>query len=548
MSGSADSLTFANFQAAIEDVYYYTHDGLFKTDYDLLMQELRSLEGKDALLEATYQEKVLEPFVVYLSKKLKKNNFDRIFGADEATLTNSDRNTKKTIVKVTEALLQRKHEFTSHRSAFEDLRAFQSLVTSLFIGVYAKDFFAKVDPPLAPLVKWGERSQPYTHTLNPGKKGSLERLGIQAGIVNLPFEHKNGGLLAWSSIVHEIAGHHFLKSQEKIVPTLETAVEAAIEAAIEGQDWKLTPEESAKVKVYWKVCTEEAAADVIGLLCMGPAFLLGLIGYYRGRSSDGKISRSGPLHTEKSFNGIKFFTQEGYQINYLEQLSSAIQIGSKGIFGYQDAQKKVPILYEKHTFPGNKHPILVLRVAMLIQVLRSWGKGYSNWVLIFQGFLDEDLGNNSIVFKEFNEVSKSLHDVEIDRSALLASARFVANAILEAPLERMGSSETGESAAGVVGNELQAQGIGEIFHWSTEDEALVNSIRQDVFQDLNPDKTLPLKYFLRDPPAQHRHIVAAAVLECSHNTEISLEAIFVKMKKLLRLTNIPTEGTLKKEG
>ena len=39
---------------------------------------------------------------------------------------------------------------------------------------------------------------------------------------------------------------------------------------------------SAKLSDYWKSCIDEAASDVLGILNIGPAAGIGLIGHFRG--------------------------------------------------------------------------------------------------------------------------------------------------------------------------------------------------------------------------------------------------------------------------
>jgi len=128
-----------------------------------------------------------------------------------------------------------------------------------------------VKPPdqgvLPPLVRWGNaEAGPYTWPAS-----ATAELDVKAAVVSLPAANARGGLLAWPALAHETAGHDVLAADEGLRDELSSAVNSRLRSAGLGRT----------VADYWSERIDETASDVLGVLNMGPAAAVGLIGYFR---------------------------------------------------------------------------------------------------------------------------------------------------------------------------------------------------------------------------------------------------------------------------
>ena len=174
---------------AISDVYYTSHGGLFRPNYLDLQQSLLELSLDEGnLLPETYQNNVLHPFIRFL-ERLGKNEFERFFCGDEGLLTTSERSLKSTIEEVAEALLQRNHHGKYYRSSFDDLLAFQAIVTTIYDDILNSTISELAQNTIAPLAKWGHSKGPYTLPIK-----LTEKVGVAAGTEVLLLKKKRAYL------------------------------------------------------------------------------------------------------------------------------------------------------------------------------------------------------------------------------------------------------------------------------------------------------------------------------------------------------------------
>lgn len=150
--------------------------------------------------------------------------------------------------------------------------AFQEVVGDLYDGFLGAEDRARVKLPdrgvIPPLVKWGNPDDgPYTWPVD-----AMTGLKIGAGVVNLPPSHAHRGLLGWATLGHETGGHDILGADTGLLSELATVTDEALRDA--GH--------AAWMARYWSDRIDETAADVLGLLNMGPAAGIGMIGYFRG--------------------------------------------------------------------------------------------------------------------------------------------------------------------------------------------------------------------------------------------------------------------------
>src|SRR5262245_31876249 len=168
---------------------------------------------------------------------------------------------------IAQALLQKGEGFESRA-----LGAFEEVVSDLYDGFLSAEDRRGVAPPdretLPPLVKFGNPDfGPYTWPAD-----ATANFGMKVAVVNLPPANANAGLLAWPALGHETGGHDILHADIGLLAEVADAVRAA-----------LTADSSTKgLASYWADRIDETASDVLGILNMGPAPGIGLIGYFRG--------------------------------------------------------------------------------------------------------------------------------------------------------------------------------------------------------------------------------------------------------------------------
>lgn len=228
----------------------------------LQLASLRSrLQRAAAALPPAYRRAVAEPLLASL-EQLGAKGFARLLAEDPDREGGA-----RLLLDLAQAVLQRGEGYQARATA-----AFQEVVADLYDGFLSAEDRRGVKPPdhgvLPPLVRWGEAGTgPYTWPAT--ATGSF---GAGAAVVSLPAANASAGLLAWAALAHEAAGHDLLAADDGLADELARAVRRETRAA------GLPP----VLGDYWAERIEETASDVLGVLNMGPASAVGLIGYFRG--------------------------------------------------------------------------------------------------------------------------------------------------------------------------------------------------------------------------------------------------------------------------
>lgn len=234
--------------------------------YDDLRGRLLAAENK---IPPIYRESVCEPFTKKL-ELLGRGGFDQILSRDKTREREA-----ALLFDIAQAILQKGDGYLDKATA-----AFQEVVSDLYDGFlsvqYRKGIRRAERQVVPPLVKWGMPEMgPYTWTT-----GATVAFGVKAGIVSLPPAHARLGLLAWTGLAHEAAGHDILSANGGLIEELSEAVGGLSEDPQKSNPGPIPP----RLAEYWSSRIDEAAADVLGILNMGPAAALGLIGYLRAMS------------------------------------------------------------------------------------------------------------------------------------------------------------------------------------------------------------------------------------------------------------------------
>ncbi len=273
-----DEIDISNLEECIEDVRKAVLSNLQApedpTDYDQLRGRLEAVKEK---FPARYIKAVVEPFIQILGK-LGRRGFIGILLRDRER-----NNIARLMLDIAQAILQKGEGYNSLATD-----GFQEVVSDLYDGFLSAEGRAGVNPPdlsvIPALVKWGApENGPYTWPID-----ATSNFGLEVAIVSVPPIHATNGLLAWSSIPHEVCGHDIIHAD---IGLREQLIEAVKNALIEKSIGDGLPE-------YWSSRIDETASDVMGILNLGPAAAIGVIGYFRGMNAaytgEAKLRNNGP--------------------------------------------------------------------------------------------------------------------------------------------------------------------------------------------------------------------------------------------------------------
>ena len=224
--------------------------------YPELLAQLQAAQGKFPPL---YEENFVIPFTRTMQQ----------LGAEKfAAILVRDKNRERSaglMLDLAQAILQRATGYAGTAT-----RAYQELVSDLYAGFLSAEDRKGIKPPdrgvIPPLVKWGyPESGPYTWPVD-----GAASFQVKAGVVSLPPPNATLGLVAWSTLGHETAGHDILHA--------DTGLQRELARALQKNLLPL----GAGLADYWSKRIDETSSDVMGLLNIGPAAGIGLIAYFRG--------------------------------------------------------------------------------------------------------------------------------------------------------------------------------------------------------------------------------------------------------------------------
>jgi len=268
----------ANLQACVEDARQAGLDQdagpADPLQFDVLRGRLQAARSK---MPPLYLDTVFTPYVQTLDQ-LGENKFNQILLQDP-----QHEGTAGLMLDIAQAILQRGEGFEPKAGP-----AFQEVVSDLYDGFLSAEDRGGILPPdhetIAPLVKFGNPdSGPYTWPVD-----ATESFGLKVGIFNLPPSNARHGLLAWAALGHETSGHDILHADNGLLEEVSSAVRIGL----------LADNATKQLADYWASRIDETASDVLGILNMGPAPAIGLIGYFRGLNAaftgEAKLRNTGP--------------------------------------------------------------------------------------------------------------------------------------------------------------------------------------------------------------------------------------------------------------
>ena len=289
---AADSQSpIAGMQACIDDVRAAALDGDKGPDDPIDFSELRrKLETARGKFPPLYLQDIVVPFIAALNA-LGPQHFTQILVNDP-----SHQRTAGLMLDIARSILER-----SDRYEWDATNAFQQLVDDLYDGFLSAEDRRGINPPDRevdpPLVKWGNPDfGPYTWPAD-----ATSSFGAKVAVVNLPPANARKGLLAWTALPHECGGHDILHADTGLLDQLAQAVRTAVTQAVDD----------ANLADYWASRIDETASDVAGILNMGPAPAIGLIGYFRGlmdaTNPDPRLRVDGPADDQHPADIVRAF-------------------------------------------------------------------------------------------------------------------------------------------------------------------------------------------------------------------------------------------------
>jgi hypothetical protein len=169
----------------------------------------------------------------------------------------------------------------------QPLARFEAVVSNLYRSFLSKDQRVNVGPPLIetvpPLVTFAPTADagPFTLPIDSVKQFT----GAAVGVVSLPGAYAAHPLL-WPALAHETGGHDVVHADPGLLDELAAGV-----AKLDGV--------SKSLGAIWGAWMDETAADVYGLLNVGPSFAVSLAAFFSALEASGttqpKIGTIGTL-------------------------------------------------------------------------------------------------------------------------------------------------------------------------------------------------------------------------------------------------------------
>lgn len=173
--------------------------------------------------------------------------------------------------------------------------ALQEVISDLFQRFTETRFCSREAPKTAstlvpPLCIWNMEVDTEPYYVYPAAT-NMKTYKLKAAVVSLPAYLMKGGVAAWGALGHEVVGHEILHSHEGLMEELKDKLMTDLMKF--GQDRKEKPENIKWVVKYWSQRVDETASDVLGILHLGPAAVLGMLAYFRSFNSDHKLRTTG---------------------------------------------------------------------------------------------------------------------------------------------------------------------------------------------------------------------------------------------------------------
>jgi hypothetical protein len=370
-------------------------------------QLLGRLVAARAKFPPLYTTDFVDPYTNGL-RDLGESGFTQIIMSDPGRIR-----TAGLMFDIAQAILQRGEGFQTNPS-----NAFQQVVDDLYDGFLSAEDRKGVAPPEnatdAPLVKFGNpQDGPYTWPID-----ATRNFGVRAAVVNLPPSHARRGLLGWAALGHETGGHDILHAYAGLEDQLAEAVREALVAQFDSGS--ILPD-------YWASRIDETASDVMGILNMGPAAAIGIIGYFRGLNAahggGPHLRNDGPSEDEHPADIVRGFLGS----------STVAQLSFDGAAAWAK-------VLDDQTTQDVDH-IILLDQEVSADDARTSARIVSNTIVNFQartleghslGDIQDWRTSDEAIVTQVRQALRTAADLPVDSTPRIYAAHVVAAAVLEA--------------------------------------------------------------------------------------------------------------------
>ncbi len=169
-----------------------------------------------------------------------------------------------------------------------ELKALNVLVTDLWNAFRLNSSYQPTRLGLSPLAKWGQGSSAQNGPYTLARPFPTEN-SDWVQIVSLPGRFKDKGVIGWTCLAHEIS-HDILEGlgSNGLISSLRQTLLSQLPESTQIE---------LLLKDYFINRISETAADVLGVLLLGPAAGIGLIGYLRSHGNFLSCSDGDPYST-----------------------------------------------------------------------------------------------------------------------------------------------------------------------------------------------------------------------------------------------------------
>lgn len=150
-------------------------------------------------------------------------------------------------------------------------------------------------PPLAMFQNRGDNG-PFTIPCD-----DIEKLfGSAIGVVSLPAVYRDHPVL-WTALSHETGGHDVIHADVELMPEMRAGVRKAL-GGPETVTSVTNLTEKQTIALLWDYWMDEAAADIYGVLNMGPTFGHNLAVFFSGLNAQATRTNTPSLRTQSGFD------------------------------------------------------------------------------------------------------------------------------------------------------------------------------------------------------------------------------------------------------
>ncbi|HXJ45347.1 MAG TPA: hypothetical protein VNK47_01635 [Candidatus Dormibacteraeota bacterium] len=202
---------------------------------------------------------------------------------------------------VLEALTGAVYQQTQKANA-PQLHRFLAVISDLYRSFLSKKRRTAADFPLVeaipPLAIFQHSGADGPYTIPSDDTESL--FGAPVGVVSLPAVYRDHPLL-WTSLSHETGGHDVIHADSQLMPEMQAGVVAALGGpSTIGDPSSLN--QTQLIALLWAYWLDEAAADIYGIMNVGPVFGHNLSVFFAALNAQASNSKTISLRTVSGFD------------------------------------------------------------------------------------------------------------------------------------------------------------------------------------------------------------------------------------------------------